>query len=223
MRFANFWVGLLLVAQPALAESAGETQKAFLAAFGHAAPYAIMASGAAAKKPTKFIYTPGALVDVAPGMVALISNGKGDCDTCSGTLAIHYLKRTGKDYSLIKAWPVIGTGQSVSWTSRPNLEGGPAILASHDEGAENCRQTVSQLIALTPDRPVMRANLLMMVNYAPPPDPDRSPGYAVKAKIVAVEKGKSFALQYAGTWSLRVDYDRKGDVYAPRQREAPGC
>jgi hypothetical protein len=45
----------------------------------------------------------------------------------------------------------------------------------------------------------------------------------VKAKIVAVEKGKSFALQYAGTWSLRVDYDRKGDVYAPRQREAPGC
>jgi len=217
MKLANAFLLSAMIAQPAIAAPA-EMDKAFSVAFGHADPFT-----AASKNPVTF--TPSGLVDVAPGVVALISNGKGDCDTCSGTLAIHYLKRSGKDYSLIKAWPAISgiTGQSVSWTSRPDLEGGPAILASHDEGAENCRQTISQLIALTPDRPVMRANLLMMVNYAPPPDPDRSPGYAVKAKIVAVEKGKSFALQYAGTWSLRVDYDRKGDVYAPRQREAPGC
>ncbi len=217
MKFANLCLSALLLAAPAAAAPA-EMDKAFSVAFGHAAPFI-----AASKNPVT--YTPSGLVDVAPGVVALISKGKGACDTCSGTLAIHYLRRSGKDYSLIKAWPAIGgaTGQSVSWTLRPDLEGGPAILASHDEGGPDCQQTYSQIIALTPDKPVVRANLLMAVHYDPGPDPDHSPPYHARAKLLPGERGKSFALEYAGTWKLHVDYQRKGDVYAARQHEAPAC
>lgn len=225
MRFANYGMSLLLVAQPAIAAPAA-MDKAFAAAFGHPAPYAMMASGEAAKKPAKFTYTPGALVDVAPSLVALISKGKADCDACAGVLAIHYLKRSGGTLSLVKAWPAIGNagvnGQS-SWTPRPDLEGGPAILASHDEFGPGCQQTYSQLIALTPDKPVVRANLLTAVHYDPGPEPDRSPAFQAKAKILPGERGKSFALEYAGTWKLHVDYLRKGDVYAAKQHEAPAC
>jgi hypothetical protein len=215
MKLANFCLSALLLTGPAIAAPAG-MDKAFSAAFGHPAPYAV----------AKFTYTPLGLVDVAPGLVALISKGKAACDNCAGALAIHYLKRSGGTFSLVKAWPAIGNagvgGQAI-WTTRPDLEGGPAILASHDEFGPGCRQSYSQLIALTPDKPVVRANVLTAVNYDPGPEPDRSPAYQAKAKILPGERGKSFALQYAGTWSLHVDYLRKGDVYAAKQHEAPAC
>jgi hypothetical protein len=226
-RLANFCLLAAMITAPAIAAPA-EMDKAFSAAFGHTAPYTATPPGVSknsGKPANPVIYTPSGLVDVAPGIVALISKGKPSCDSCSGTLAIHYLKRSGHEYSLLNAWPMIGgaTGQAVNWTARPDLEGGPAILATHDEIGPDCHQTYSQIIALTPDKPEVRANLLMAVHYDPGPDPDHSPPYQAKAKILPGERGKSFALQYAGTWKLHVDYQRKGDVYAAKQHEAPAC
>jgi hypothetical protein len=215
---------LTVMIVPAAAAPA-DMGKAFAAAFGHAAPVTAMAAPNG-KKPAQFTYTPAGLVDVAPGTVALISKGKAACDGCAGVLAIHYLKRSSGAFSLVKAWPAIGiagAGGQVTYAARPDLEGGPAILASHDEAGPDCRQSYGQLIALTPDQPVLRANLLTAVHYDPGPDPDHSPAYQAKAKILPGEKGKSFALEYAGTWKLHVDYQRKGDVFVAKQREAPAC
>jgi hypothetical protein len=224
MRIANLCLLAGMIATPATAAPAG-IDKAFAAAFGHAAPFAAMAA-LDGKKPAQFTYSPAGLVDVAPGTVALISKGKSSCDSCAGALAIHYLKHSGGTFTLVKAWPAIGiaapSGQ-VTWTPRPDLEGGPAILVAHDEFGPDCRQSYSQLIALTPDKPVLRANLLTAVHYDPGPEPDHSPAYQAKAKILPGEKGKSFALEYAGTWKLHVDYQRKGDVFVAKQREAPSC
>jgi hypothetical protein len=227
MKLISFCLLTAMITAPAIAAPA-EMDKAFSAAFGHAAPFTVTPSGGpknSGKPANPVIYTPSGLVDVAPGIVALISKGKPSCDSCSGTLAVHYLKRGGHDYALVKDWPMIGgaTGQTVTWTPRPDLEGGPAILATHDESGPDCHQTYSQLIALTPDKPVVRANLLTAVHYDPGPDPDHSPPYQAKAKILPGERGKSFALEYAGTWKLHVDYLRKGDVYAAKQHEAPAC
>jgi hypothetical protein len=224
MRLVSFCLLTVLITAPAIA-APSEMDKAFNAAFGHAAPFAAIATPDG-KKPAQFTYTPAGLVGVAPGTVALISKGKSSCDNCAGALAIHYLKRSGGTFTLMKAWPAIGVaapGGQATWAARPDLEGGPAILASHDEAGPDCNQTYAQLIALTPDKPVLRANLLTAVHYDPGPDPDHSPPYQAKAKIVDVEKGKSFALDYSGTWKLHVDYQRKGDVFAAKQREAPSC
>jgi hypothetical protein len=170
-RLANFCLLAAMITAPAIAAPA-EMDKAFSAAFGHTAPYTATPPGVSknsGKPANPVIYTPSGLVDVAPGIVALISKGKPSCDSCSGTLAIHYLKRSGHEYSLLNAWPMIGgaTGQAVNWTARPDLEGGPAILATHDEIGPDCHQTYSQIIALTPDKPEVRANLLMAVHYDP--------------------------------------------------------
>jgi hypothetical protein len=172
-RLANFCLLAAMITAPAIAAPA-EMDKAFSAAFGHTAPYTATPPGGSknsGKPANPVIYTPSGLVDVAPGIVALISKGKPSCDSCSGALAVHYLKRSGHDYALVKAWPMIGgaTGQAVTWTARPDLEGGPAILATHDEIGPDCHQTYSQIIALTPDKPVVRANLLMAVHYDPRP------------------------------------------------------
>jgi hypothetical protein len=224
MRLISFCLLTVMTVAPAIAAPA-EMDKAFSAAFGHSAPFAAMAAPDG-KKPAQFTYTPAGLVDVAPGTVALISKGKPSCDNCAGALAIHYLRRSGGTFTLVKAWPAIGVtapnGQA-TWTARPDLEGGPAILASHDEVGPDCKQSYGQLIALTPDKPVLRVNLLTAVHYDPGPDPDHSPPYQAKAKILPGERGKSFALEYAGTWKLHVDYLRKGDVFAAKQHEAPAC
>lgn len=224
MRLMNFCLMTVMIATPVAAAPAA-MDKAFSAAFGHAAPFAATASPDG-KKPVSFTYAPAGLVDVAPGTVALISKGKASCANCAGAVAIHYLKRSGGSFTLMKAWPAIGIagpdGQ-VTWTQRPDLEGGPAILVSHSEVSSDCNQSYSQLIALTPDKPVLRANLLTAVHYDPGPEPDHSPAYQAKAKILPGERGKSFALEYAGTWKLHVDYQRKGDVFVAKQREAPAC
>jgi hypothetical protein len=98
MRLINVCLLTVMTALPAAAAPA-ELDKAFAAAFGHAAPYTMTASGGALEKPTEFTYTPSGLVDVAPGIVALISEGQladFGCHACFGTLAIHYLKRDGE-------------------------------------------------------------------------------------------------------------------------------
>ena len=224
MRLVSFCLLTVMITAPAAAAPA-EMDKAFAAAFGHAAPFAATATPDG-KKPAQFTYTPAGLVDVAPGTVALISKGKSSSDSSAGALAIHYLKRSNGAFTLVKAWPAIGVtapdGQ-VTWAARPDLEGGPAILASHDEVGSDCKQSYGQLIALTPDKPVLRVNLLTAVHYDPGPDPDHSPPYQAKAKILPGERGKSFALEYTGTWKLHVDYQRKGDIFAAKQREAPAC
>ena len=219
MTLARFCLAALILTEPAIAAPTADMNQAFQVAFGHAAPYAMTAGDA--KTSVRFLYTPSGLVPVAPGLVALISKGKASCTGCSGTLAVHYLKHDGHGYALAKVRPAIVP--AASWTVRADLDRVPVLLAAHDEGGQDCHETYSQLIALMPDRPVVQANLLMAVDYDPGPEPDRSPGYAAKAKLLPEARGERFALQYAGTWKLRVDYARKGDVYVAQQREAPAC
>lgn len=209
-----------------------ELQAAFIAAFGHAAPFVVAASGPDFSKSlqgSRLTYTPSGLEPVAPGIVALISAGtlvEGQCHACHGTLAIHYLKQTGKDFSLLGAWPAIGGGaaygQAATWSMRDDLDDVPLLITKEDDGGQGCYQTWADLIALTPQRPIVRAGVALATKYVPQTD-ETAHGYDLKATLVPVERGKVFAAQYSGTERFRVTYVRSGDVYVAKGKDLPVC
>ena len=232
MKRAHFSLLALVIAGPALAATpnGGDMNKAFSTAFGHPAPFATTTGADATQKMIKpgsrITYTPAGLVTVAPGLVALISKGKladFSCDGCS-TLAIHYLKQDGTRLSPVKAWTAFGGyGPNAGYTARPNLDVLPAILASHQENAPDCNATVGQIIALTPTGPVLRSHFYTAVDYHPDSNPDHSPPFHETGKLIPGKRGENFVMQYAGTWPLRVEYQRKGETYAAKSFEEPGC
>lgn len=230
MKLTKLFLLTALIAQPAIAAAATELDDAFTAAFGHAAPYTMTASGGALKNPTAFIYTPSGLVDVAPGIVALVSKGKLDdfgCHACFGTLAIHYLKRDGQNFSLLGAWPSIGGaapyGEAAAWTLRKDLDTVPVLETTEDDGGQGCYQTWADLIALTPARPLLVSTYLpLATEYVPEPE-EKKAGYKLSGRLIPAVRGKSFGIQYSGTRSLRVEYSRDGDAYVAKGKPAPVC
>jgi hypothetical protein len=228
MRLTKICLSALLLSGPAIAAPA-EMDKAFSAAFGHPAPYTMTASGGTLKKPTAFIYTPSGLENVAPGIVALVSKGKladFGCHACSGTLAIHYLKRDGEKFVLLGAWPAIGGaapyGEAAAWAVRKDLDDVPVLVSREDDGGQGCYETWADLIALTPERPVVRISLVLATKYEPEPE-SKKQGYDLTGELIPVERGKRFVVQYSGTRSLRVEYLRSGNVYIVQGKAAPVC
>ncbi len=228
MRLVKFCLMTVVIATPAAAAPA-ELDQAFAAAFGHAAPYAMTASGGTLEKPTEFTYTPSGLEEVTPGIVALISEGKltsFGCHACLGTLAIHYLNRDGEYFALLGAWPAIGGaapyGAAAAWTVRKDLDDVPLLVTKEDDGGQGCYETWADLIALTPAQPLLASHLPLATEYVPEPD-QKKPGYKLSGRLIPIERGKRFAVQYSGTRSLRVEYRHSGDVYVARGKTAPVC
>jgi hypothetical protein len=69
---------------------------------------------------------------------------------------------------------------------------------------------------------VVRASLALATKYVPEPEAKRQ-GYDLTGKLLPMERGKRFVVQYSGTRSLRVEYLRSGDVYIVQGKAAPVC
>jgi hypothetical protein len=197
-------------------------QDAFLAAYGKPAPYeSIDDSG------DHVTYTPQALEDVAPGVVALISKGEiaDGCYACGGSLSIDYLKHDAAGYHRMSSWPdFAGRGQSgkaLPWTIRTDLDNGPTLVTTRDQKDPACSATLQELVTLAPTRPVKIATVVVATKLAP--DDKGRGGGEVTGKVAPIERGKRFAVILSGSESVRQVYVRQGEVFTTRDSGATGC
>jgi hypothetical protein len=197
---------------------------AFTVAFGRPAPYATLDESG-----DRVTYVPQALVDVAPGVIALISKGEvaERCKACAGALTIDYLKRGGSaGFSRLGSWPGFAGrghwGQALPWTVRSDIDNGPTLVTREDQKDAGCSATLEELVTLTPKGPVKIATVVTATAFAPEPG-DKTGGPSVSGKIVPIVRGQSFAVVLTGSQSSRQVYRRQGDVFASYSGGATGC
>jgi hypothetical protein len=197
-------------------------QDAFLAAYGKPAPYETIDDSG-----DHVIYTPQALKEVAPGVVALISKGviPDGCYACGGSLSIDYLKHDAAGYHRLGSWPgIAGKGQSgkaLPWTIRTDLDNGPTLVTTRDQKDPSCSATLQELVTLTPTKPIVIATLVVATTLAP--DDKGRGGGQVTGTVVPIERGKRFAVVLTGSDSIRQIYIRQGEVFTTQESGATGC
>ncbi len=197
--------------------------QAFAVAFGKPAPYATLDDGG-----DRVVYSPQALIDVAPTVVALVSKGElpGGCEACAGALTIHYLKHGPLGFSRIRTWAGVGGrgrfGAVLPWTVRNDIDNGPTLVTREEVSERGCSATTEELITLTPKGPVKIAAIVISTVYTPTPD---APGASdhLSGKIEPIVRGERFAVVLTGTETVRQMFKREGDVFATRDPGATGC
>jgi hypothetical protein len=203
-------------------QAASPLLDAFAVAYGQPAPYATVDDSG-----DHVTYRPQSLVDVAPGVVALISKSEipGGCKACGGALSVHYLKHDASGYSRVGAWPDIGGkgewGRALAWTMRTDIDDGPTMVTTKVEKDPACSATLQELITLTPRGPVKIATVIVATAFGP--DPDGRPGDHVAGTVTPIVRGQRFAVQLSGSASVRQVYSRQGDVFTTYDSGAAGC
>jgi hypothetical protein len=208
---------------PGKPAASGPMYQAFEVAFGKPAPYSTIDDGG-----DRIVYNPQALIDLQPGVVALISAKRipRGCRSCGGALAINYLRRDPSGFSRLGAWADAG-GQGVSggvlpWTIRTDIDNGPTLVTRRDERRGDCSSTTDELITLAPKGPVKIATVVVATGYAPLPEDHGHPPH-VSGAIVPIVRGERFAVVLSGTSSLRQVFRREGDVFTTYSPGATGC
>lgn len=195
---------------------------AFVAAFGKPAPFETIDDSG-----DHVIYSPQAIEEVAPGVVALISKGEipDGCQACGGSLSINYLRHDTAGYHRFGAWPDIGGkgefGHALPWAIRTDIDNGPTLVTTRQQKDQTCAATLQELITLTPTKPVKIATVVVATVFAP-----ETPGKAaphVAGKVVSIERGKRFAVVLSGSDSVRQIYTRQGEVFTTQEGGATGC
>jgi hypothetical protein len=200
----------------------GPLQDAFTVAFGKPAPYATLNND-----DDHVIYSPEALIDVAPGVVALIAKEEipGGCKACAGSLTIAYLRRGPSGFGRIRSWPEVGGkgryGAALPWTTRTDLDDGPTLVTRDDHKEGDCRATMEELITLRPAGPVKIATLVTAMAYDPKPGEKTAPH--LTSMIVPQQRGKRFVVVFTGTSSFRQVFRRDGEVFNSYGPAATGC
>ena len=208
---------------PAKPRASGPMYDAFEVAFGKPAPYSTLDDSG-----DRIVYSPQALIDLRPGVVALISKQEipGGCKSCGGALAVNYLKRGPSGFSRLGAWPDVGGegsfGGVLPWTVRTDIDNGPTLVTRRDERSGDCSSTSDELITLTPKGPVKIATVILATGYSALPEDHGHPPH-VSGTIVPITRGQRFAVVLTGTSSLRQVYRREGDVFATYTPGATGC
>jgi len=205
-------------------EAVGGTplQGAFLAAYGAPAPYTTIDDSG-----DHVTYSPQALEDVAPGVVALIAKGEiaDGCRACAGSLSISYLKHDAAGYHRLGSWPDIGGegqfGQALPWTIRTDLDNGPTLVTTRQQMDPTCSATLQELITLTPKAPVKIATVVVATAFGP--TADGQAGGHVEGQVVPIERGKRFAVDLSGSDRVHQVYTRQGDVFTTTDGGATGC
>jgi hypothetical protein len=196
---------------------------AFEAAFGKPAPLATIDDS-----DDHVVYTPQALIDVGPGVVALVSRKEipDGCRRCGGALGVDYLKRTPAGFRRLGHWPDIGGvgayGRVLPWALRTDLEDGPTLItrrATH-EGA--CSSVKAELISLRADKPVKSAEVTTATAYTASAA-EHLPATGVSGAIRPLVKGKSFVVTLSGTEHARQVFRREGDLFVTTDFGAVGC
>ena len=200
----------------------GPLQGAFTVAFGKPAPWSTLNDDG-----DHVVYTPESLIDVAPGVVALVSREEipGGCKGCAGSLTIAYLRREPAGFRRLKSWPEVGGkgryGAALPWTVRSDLDDGPTLVTrdEHKEGA--CSETMEELITLRPAGPVKIATIVTAMAYDPQPGEKSAP--RLSGVITPRARGKSFVVTFTGTPPFRQVFRREGEVFTSYGPAATGC
>jgi hypothetical protein len=200
----------------------GPLQDAFAVAFGKPAPYATLNDDG-----DHVVYTPEGLVELAPGVTALISREEipGGCKACAGSLTISYLKRAPSGFTRIRSWPEAGGkgryGAALPWTIRTDLDDGPTLVTRDDHKERGCSETMEELITLRAAGPVKIATLVTATAYDPRPDMKSPP--RITGRITPIVQGKRFDVIFSGTDPFRQTYRREGEVFNSYGPAATGC
>lgn len=143
------------------AASTGPLMALFKAAFGHSAPFV---STAVPTRPQadQVTYWPRAVVHLGRTLV-LVSSGdvEPDCHGCSGLVTIHYLRRVASGYRVMGGWAY---SLQSTWGRPPDLLIRRGLfrwptLATEGFWPGDCDESWSEMVELTPARPVWRAYL----------------------------------------------------------------
>ena len=202
--------------------ASGPLQDAFKIAFGKPPPYATLDDDG-----DHVVYSPQALVDVGPGVVALVSKEEipGGCKACAGSLTIAYLKRGPAGFSRTRSWPEVGGkgryGAALPWTVRSDLDDGPTLVTRDDHKEGGCAATMEELITLRPAGPVRIATLVTATRYDPQPGLKNPPD--ITGRITPLVRGQRFVVVFTGTDPFRQVFRREGDVFASYGPAATGC
>ena len=227
VRIAGVSLGLALLAacSPA-AKSVGAVgtplERAFQAAYGAPAPYTTLDDSG-----DHVTYSPQAIEEVAPGVVALIAKGEieGGCRACGGALSIFYLKHDASGFVRQGSWPDIGGkgefGKALPWTIRTDIDDGPTLVTTRQQMDPTCSATLQELITLTPKAPVKIATVVVATAFGP--TADGQAGGHVEGQVVPIERGKRFAVDLSGSDRVHQVYTRQGDVFTTTDGGATGC
>lgn len=200
-----------------------DLDRAFTAAFGQGPPAVRVVNRDGAGDMT-LRYRPLGLVDLGD-RTALVSGGWTDsCHACSGSLAVHYLRRDASGFHVIGAWPEIASGASFGeppqWKVRQDLFPGAVIVTEAGGAWQGCTVLRADLVELTRDRPIVRARNVLLDYGAEGADTGPAHG-----ELQAGEVGRSFKVRYAMRQPVEVTYIRDGDAYQPEKNEPvlPSC
>lgn len=212
-------------AQPVI-YTAADLLTAFKEAYGQPAPVETTDD-----TDQKTIYNPAALVDITPEIVALIVKGEipDGCHACSGSDSIFYLRHTGKSFELLGRWPNIGGqaeyGHAADWTQRNDLTKYPALFFTSSGGGMGCDITSSDIVELTPSRPILRAqNVITELEYTPG-EGEKTPAQSLKGVLSTTGPNHTLQVIYTGTEKFTLEFFLDGDKWEPNPttHAAPSC
>jgi hypothetical protein len=211
-------------AQPTV-YTAADLLTAFKAAYGQPVPVQ-----ATDQNGDTVVYNPAALIDITPEIAALIVKGEipDGCHACTGADSIFYMRHEGKAFELLGKWPDIagaaGYGQAADWTTRSDLTKYPALLFTSSDGGQGCSTTGSDILELTPSRPILRAqNVVTQLDYQP--HEDETDSKHLKGVMSAQGPNHALRVTYTGSETFTLDYDPQGDTWTPNPtgHAAPSC
>jgi hypothetical protein len=196
-----------------------ELLEAFRVAFGGPAPYLakVPSNDADVSWSSELTFSPAAFIDIAPNMVALVSNGEGqECHACTGMMVMHYLKRTPQGFVVLGRWPIPAGGAAYGavapWTVRADIDDVPTMLISNSDSGMGCDTTTDTIVALTPTRPEARGSFLLSSSYEDGSDaPDKTKEFKYHGTIVPIRRGESFMISYSGTKHVDRNYTKGPD------------
>jgi hypothetical protein len=208
------------------ATATSELDAAFVAAFGQKPPMTRVAERDG--QATTFSYRPEKLLEIG-GRAVLISTGRNasTCHACDGVLAIDYLNRTPAGFASAGHWPEIADGQGFGeppdWSLRDDLFSAPAIESRTGGTWQGCSVQDATYIELSPDRPRVRTRPILIA-YDHEGEAEQQAA-SLRGAVSSLDKGRAFAVDYAGLVSRRVIYRLSGEAYAPvgSQPDLPEC
>jgi len=206
--------------------TAADLLTAFKEAYGQPAPVEMTDGNGSTT-----VYNPASLIDITPEIVALIVKGEipDGCHACSGSDSIFYLRRTGQSFELLGKWPNLAGqaefGHAANWSTRDDLTPYPSLFFTSSGGGMGCSITSSDIVELTPSRPILRAeNVLTDLEYVPGEE-DKTPARKLKGVISTSGPDHTLQVAYTGTEHFTLEYFLYGDKWEPdpTKHPAPTC
>jgi hypothetical protein len=196
--------------------------QAFMAAFPGAPPFTIgyPAAPDGSTMAHSLQFTPSALIDLSPTVVALVSKGEGTntnytCEACAGAVSIDYLQRGPQGFSHLGHWDLQGgsenQGETAPWTLRNDIDTVPVLVFVYIQGEQGCTSTLDSFIELTPAGAKDAGSAILNSGHQAQDGVVSSGDYQYSGALSVLVKGQSLAVDYTGSASQRVVFSKGAD------------